>query len=128
MLCKESAMPHTPSPLPLVDAHAHLYDAVFNADLGDVIARAAARGVQAVLTVSETVPEAHQILALAERYPLIKPCAGLYPTILDRAAAAEMLGFIQAHRGRLVAIGEVGLDYWKVQDEAEREIQRDILA
>lgn len=121
-------MHHTPSPLPLVDAHAHLYAEAFNADLGDVIERAVARGVQAVLTVSETVREAHQILALAERYPLIKPCAGLYPTILDRVAAAEMLTFIRAHRDRLVAIGEVGLDYWKVQDEADREVQRDILA
>src|SRR6266704_533756 len=128
MLCKESAMHHTSSPLPLVDAHAHLYAEAFNDDLGDVIERATARGVQAVLTVSETVDEAHRILALAERYPLIKPCAGLYPTILDRGAAAEMLAFIRAHRDRLVAIGEVGLDYWKVQDEADREVQRDILA
>src|SRR5262245_30146270 len=121
-------MPHTLSLLPLVDAHAHLYAEVFNADLGDVIARATARGVQAVLTVSETVPEAHQILALAERYRLITPCAGLCPTILDRGGAAEMLDFIRTHRERLVAFGEVGLDYWKVQDEADREVQRDILA
>lgn len=116
------------SPLPLFDAHAHLYDAAFDHDLADVVARAVARGVQAVLTVSETVDEAHRILALAERYPLIKPCAGLYPTILDRAAAAEMLAFIREHQERLVAIGEVGLDYWKVQEEADRALQRDILA
>ena len=82
-------MHHASSPLPLFDAHAHLYDAAFNEDLADVVARAAARGVQAVLTVSETVDEAHRILALAERYALIKPCAGLYPTILDRAAAPD---------------------------------------
>src|SRR5438132_13180627 len=111
-------MHHMPSPLPLVDAHAHLYDAAFNDDLGDVIARAAARGVQAVLTVSETVDEAQRILGLAEHYPLIKPCAGLYPTILDRAAAAEMLTFIRTHQERLLAIGDVGLDYRKIQGEA----------
>ena len=69
-------MHHTPYPLPLVDAHAHLYADAFQDDLEDVVARATARGVQAVLTVSETVDEAHRVLALAERYPLIKPCAG----------------------------------------------------
>jgi TatD DNase family protein len=120
---------HDPQPpLPLFDAHAHLYDEAFAHDLEAVLHRAAARGVQAVLTVSETVAEAQCILTLAERYPLIKPCAGLYPTILDHQAAAEMLAFIQHHQARLVAIGEVGLDYWKVQDATDREVQRDILA
>ena len=115
-------------PLPLFDAHAHMYAEVFAPDLEDVLNRAAARGVQAVLTVSETPAEARQILGLAARYPLLKPCAGLYPTILDREAAAEMLAFIRQHHEQLVAIGEVGLDYWKVQETAERQVQRDILA
>lgn len=118
----------TTSPLPLFDAHAHMYAEAFAADLEDVLKRAAARGVQAVLTVSETVAEAQQVLAMAARYPLLKPCAGLYPTILDREAAADMLAFIRQQQDHLVAIGEVGLDYWKVQDHAERDIQREILA
>ena len=115
-------------PLPLFDAHAHMYAEVFAADLEDVLSRAEACGVQAVLTVSETQTEAQHILRLAQQYPILKPCAGLYPTILDREAAAEMLAFIRRHHEQLVAIGEVGLDYWKVQDAAEREVQREILA
>jgi TatD DNase family protein len=105
-----------------------MYADAFAHDLEEVLKRAAAQGVQAVLTVSETLSEAHQILSLAARYPLLKPCAGLYPTILDREAAADMLAFIRQHQAQLVAIGEVGLDYWKVQDAAAREIQREILA
>ena len=116
------------SDLPLVDAHAHLYAPAFAADLGAVLARAAAQGVQAILCVSESLAEAERVIELAGRHPLIKPCAGLYPTILDRDAAAAMLDFIRQHQDRLVAIGEVGLDYWKVQDAADREVQRDILA
>lgn len=114
--------------LPLFDAHAHMYAAAFADDLAEVLERAAGRGVQAVLTVSETLPEARQILTLAEQHPLLRPCAGLYPTILDRQAAADMLGFIRQHRDRLVAIGEVGLDYWKVQEAADRELQRHLFA
>lgn len=114
--------------LPLFDAHAHLYAPAFADDLDDVLTRAAERGVQAVLCVSETLAEAQRVMELADRYSLIKPCAGLYPTILDRDAAAAMLEFIRQHRDRLAAIGEVGLDYWKVQDTADREMQRDILA
>ena len=114
--------------LPLVDAHAHLYASAFTDDLDAVLARAEVQGVQAVLCVSETVAEAERVIQLADRHPLIQPCAGLYPTILDRGAASDMLAFIRRHQDRLVAIGEVGLDYWKVQDAADREVQRDILA
>lgn len=116
------------SQLPLFDAHAHLYAPAFADDLDAVLVRAEGRGVQAVLCVSETVAEARRVVELADRHPLIKPCAGLYPTILDRDASAEMLEFIRQHQDRLAAIGEVGLDYWKVQDAADREVQRDILA
>ena len=121
-------MPTSSCALPLVDAHAHLYSSAFADDLDDVLARAAERGVQAVLCVSETLAEAQRVIELADRHPLIKPCAGLYPTILDRDAAMDMLDFIRRHGDRLAAIGEVGLDYWKVQDAADRELQRDILA
>ena len=121
-------MPAPQADLPLFDAHAHLYAPAFADDLDAVLARAADRGVRAVLCVSETVAEARRVMQLADRHPLIKPCAGLYPTILDRDAAAEMLEFIRQHQDRLTAIGEVGLDYWKVQDAADREVQRDILA
>ena len=59
---------------------------------------------------------------------MVKPAAGLYPTILDPAAAAVMAAFVRRHAPRLVAIGEVGLDRWKVKSEAEWRVQEDILA
>jgi TatD DNase family protein len=121
-------MAETPTVPILFDAHAHMYADAFTDDLEAVLQRAARRGVQAILTVSETLEEARHILALAERYPLLKPCAGLYPTILDRQAALAMLDFIRQHQDQLVAIGEVGLDYWKVQDAEAQEVQREILA
>jgi TatD DNase family protein len=40
--------------------------------------------------------------------------------------AREMAAFIQGHRERLIAIGEVGLDYWMVKEESDRKIQREI--
>jgi TatD DNase family protein len=121
-------MSNTPIAPVLFDAHAHMYADAFAHDLEAVLQRAAGRGVRAILTVSETLEEARHILTLAEQYPLLKPCAGLYPTILDRQAALAMLDFIRQHQDHLVAIGEVGLDYWKVQDADAREVQREILA
>jgi TatD DNase family protein len=111
----------------LFDAHAHLADAAFENDLDEVLARAAAAGVTGILAVCESLDDAARILTLADRHPIIHACAGLYPTILDRAAADAMEAFIREHRDRLAGVGEVGLDYWQVKEEADREIQRAIL-
>ncbi len=112
----------------LFDAHAHLASADFAGDLPEVLARAEAAGVRAILAVSETPEEAERILTLADRHALLRPAAGLYPTLLDPEAAEAVAAFVRRHAGRLVALGEVGLDHWVVKDEAGRKIQEEILA
>lgn len=110
----------------LIDAHAHLHAEEFRDDLPTVLAAAESAGVRAILAVSETVADAQLNLELADRYPIIRPCAGLHPTEVDLEAAEAMVALILAHPDRLVAIGEVGLDYWIVQDPEQQEIQRQI--
>jgi TatD DNase family protein len=70
--------------------------------------------------------DARKNLALSATYPMIKVAAGLYPTHLEMERAREMADFIRDHRQELVAIGEVGLDYWAVKDPAKKTLQRDI--
>jgi TatD DNase family protein len=112
----------------LVDVHAHLCDPVFDADRAEVLARAREAGIAAVIAVGENLADARKNLELAAVHPMIRPAAGLYPTQLSLDQAAEMHGFIRNHKDLLAAIGEVGLDYWAVQEESERELQREIFS
>ena len=112
----------------LTDTHAHIVDRAFDADRAAVLARAEAAGIQAVVAVGEDLADAEKNLALARSFPILKPAAGLYPTHLDQAAADAMAAFIRSHRSTLAAIGEVGLDFWVVETEAERELQQSIFA
>lgn len=112
----------------LFDAHAHLAAAEFGEDLPEVLARAESAGLCGILAVGETLADAERILDLAGRYPLIKPAAGLFPTILDLAAAEAVVAFARRNADRLVALGEVGLDHWVVKTEAEWQVQEAILA
>jgi len=111
---------------PLIDCHAHLCDTVFDTDREQVLARAREAGVRAVVAVGETLEDALRNLELAEVHRELLPAAGLYPTHLDTGQADRLEELIRRERDRLVAIGEVGLDYWKVKEEADREIQREI--
>jgi TatD DNase family protein len=110
----------------IIDLHAHLCDPAFGPDLDSVLTRAAEAGVGSVVAVGETLADARKNLALAERFPMIRPAAGLYPTHLDLAEADTMIQFIRENRDRLVAIGEVGLDHWMVTEERQLEVQREI--
>ncbi len=111
---------------PLVDTHAHLAAAAFDPDRAAVLARAAAAGVVAVIAVGETLAEAEKTLDLARAFPPVRPAAGLDPTQLDFDQAEALLRFIRRHREALHAVGEVGLDHWKVQDDTGRGRQKEI--
>jgi TatD DNase family protein len=110
----------------LVDTHAHLCDPIFDADLSQVLQKAETAGIMAVIAVGENMSDAAKNLELAARHRIVHPAAGLYPTVLDLKLADQMCDWIRTHKDRLVAIGEVGLDYWVIKSEAEREMQREI--
>lgn len=112
----------------IIDTHAHLCDPVFDHDRREVLARAREVGLIAVISVGEDLLDARRNLELASVHPLIRPAAGLYPTILDQSQAEAVMHLIRRERERLVAIGEVGLDYWKVKEISGRDLQREIFA
>jgi len=110
----------------LIDAHAHLCDPAFDKDRTEVLERACRVGVAAVIAVAENISDARKNLELAEKYPMLKPAAGLYPAQLDLNLAVEMAVLIRQNHSILTAIGEVGLDYWVVKEDSEKELQREI--
>lgn len=112
-----------------VDTHTHLNDPAFDADLEAVLERARQAGVRAIVVVGESLADAEKNLTLTDAYrELLRPAAGLFPTRLDRAEAERLEALLRSHPERWIAVGEVGLDYWKVQQEEERELQRELFA
>jgi TatD DNase family protein len=110
----------------LVDTHAHICDPLYDADRSEVLQRAASAGVGAVIAVGESISDARKNIELAAVHPVLRPAAGLYPTILDQNQAAAMCSFIRTERSKLFAVGEVGLDFWIAKEDADKGIQKDI--
>jgi len=112
----------------LVDTHAHMCAPQLRRDLDGVLHRARGQGIGAIIAVAEDMQEARANLDIAERYPLIRPAAGLYPGNADSELAAQMRELIRQERERLVAIGEVGLDFRLAESEQAKALQREVLA
>lgn len=98
----------------LIDTHCHLDDPAYATDLDAVLARAAEQGVGAYLTIGTDVAGSRRAAALAAERPTVWAAVGIHPQDAvqwtDEAdAALEAL----AAQPRVVAIGEVGLDYYR---------------
>jgi TatD DNase family protein len=127
--------PPAPGPLtPLVDAHTHL-DACGATDAASVKAivdRAAAVGVQAVVTIADDLESARWVTEAADWDPRVYAAVALHPTRAN-ALTEEAKTVIErlAEHPRVVAIGETGLDmYWpgRLEGCAEPAEQREAFA
>ncbi|HZT68406.1 MAG TPA: TatD family hydrolase [Terriglobia bacterium] len=111
-----------------VDSHCHLDDSRFDADRDEVIERARRSGVRHLLTVSggAGVDDLASGVSIAARYDWIFTTAGIHP---HEAKGAEPRHFEMLRRAteepKVVAIGEIGLDYF--YDHSPREVQKRVL-
>ncbi len=107
----------------LFDSHCHLTDERLIGEVDDVVARARAVGVDRMVTVGTGPDDAEAAASLAARLPGVWASAGIHPH--DAAGADDAsLGRIREllSRPRMVALGEIGLDYH--YDHSPRDAQR----
>jgi len=108
----------------LVDVHAHLDFKYFEKDLDQVIERAKEVGVVAIIN-NGTDPKSNvKTLELAKKFPLVKAALGIYPTDalkLSKKEFEEALIFIRKNKKKLIAIGEVGMDFKQIQGKEKEQ-------
>ncbi|MBI4702392.1 MAG: TatD family hydrolase [Deltaproteobacteria bacterium] len=109
-----------------IDTHCHLGAPELGAGRATLIARAKAAGVVAAIAVGEHYEDNLRVLELAAAEPFVLPALGHHPCQLERARedVPRTLRLLEENRARVVAIGEVGLDYRRAELEAERAEQR----
>src|SRR6188474_1497238 len=96
----------------LVDSHCHLDFPDFADDLDGVVARARAKGVERLVTISTRVRRQDGLLAIAERFADVFCSVGTHPHNAHEEldiTAADLIA--RSQHPKVVAIGEAGLDY-----------------
>lgn len=105
----------------MIDTHAHLYHEYYE-DLDKIIADIKASGVKKVIVNGCDMKSNLEVLELVKKYDIIYGAIGFHPTELDDNAD-ESIKFLEDHINddKIVAIGEIGLDYH--YDDTIREKQ-----
>lgn len=106
-----------------VDSHCHLSFPELTADLAGVLRRMREAGVDAALNVCTTLPEFASVIAVAEREPDIYASVGVHPDSTDNEPTVERLVELARHP-KVVAIGETGLDYFRLTEPLEWQRDR----
>ena len=111
----------------LIDSHAHLDSVKFDGDREAVIERAREKGVVAILTVGENLASSRAAVALAEKHEPVYAAVGVHPHDAKTLTPAVLDGLrALAHHPKVVAVGEIGLDYYR--DLSPRPVQRQAFA
>ena len=107
----------------LIDTHAHLDLAQFDADRAAVLERARDAGVAAIVTVGVDLASSRRAVALAAENRDILASVGVHPHDAS-TLGGEMLGELRklSEQPGVVAVGEIGLDYYR--DRSPRDVQR----
>jgi TatD DNase family protein len=111
----------------LLDSHCHLDDSKFDADRDEVVERARAAGVAAMLAVGtgSGPPDLEAGLRLAERYPFVYATVGVHPHDAAKTSEETFQRLRELAAGaKVVAVGEIGLDYH--YDLSPRPVQREV--
>jgi TatD DNase family protein len=111
----------------LIDSHCHLDDPRFDADRPAVIQRALEAGVGQLLAIGSGPPDLEVAIRLSETWPHIWATVGIHPHDAgkaDETAFARLAELLD--RPKVVAIGEIGLDYH--YDFSPREVQREVFS
>jgi TatD DNase family protein len=115
----------------LIDSHCHLDDKQFDPDRNEVIARAREAGVERMMAIGtgNGPPDLEAALRLARQHSFIYATVGVHPHDAAKAtpetfAAMEALASEATAQTKLLAIGEIGLDYH--YDFSPRDVQRDV--
>ena len=95
----------------MIDAHAHLDDRRFADDLDAVLERASAAGIERVLSCADDLASSERNVVLARRHPSVRVAVGVHPHRAESwdDAVSGMVDRL-ARDGRVVAIGEIGID------------------
>lgn len=109
----------------IFDTHAHYDDEAFDSDREDLLGQMEKQGVGHIVNVCASIGQFHRTVELTEKYPFIYGAVGVHPDDADKMTKDTLDEITRiARMDKMVAIGEIGLDYyWHKEKEEHRKQQ-----
>lgn len=107
----------------LFDTHAHMNDPAFDADREEVLLGLKDKGIDLMMNVGCCLASSKDCVAMAQKYPFVYASVGTHPDSADEVDDAVLEQYRQmVQQPKVLAIGEIGLDYY--YETIPREVQQ----
>lgn len=111
----------------LIDTHAHINVEHFAEDRDAVVERAAQAGLSHIVNMGDSMESSQSSVALAKAYPMVYTGVGIHPEEAHPMTQADEDQLASwGALPKVVAIGEIGLDYYWEKDGDKRQLQREL--
>lgn len=107
----------------IFESHAHYDDKAFDADRDELLSGLRQQGIGYVMNISSDLSSVRTTLALSEKYPFVFAAVGIHPSDTGELNEDNFDWLKQqCRREKVLAVGEIGLDYY--WDNVERDVQK----
>lgn len=107
-----------------IDTHAHLDFESFNEDRDAVIQRAIEKKITKIITIGTNLETSIKAVSYAENYAGVYAAVGIHPSDCAEATDSDYREIEHlAHNKKVIAIGEIGLDYYRMYTDKETQIE-----
>ena len=114
----------------IFDTHAHYDDRKFNSDRDELLKSLKENGIGRVVNIGADIDSTRRSIALAKQYDFVYAAAGVHPSdvdCLDERSFQWLTWAVEEsveEKGKIVAVGEIGLDYYWEKDQERRNRQK----
>jgi TatD DNase family protein len=107
-----------------IDTHAHLFYSNFEGEVDQVIKRAQESGVDYIIVPATDLTTAKQVIEMTEKYDMVYGAVGVHPHETNEwdSSFINEIESLASHK-KIVAIGEIGLDYYYDYSPKEKQIE-----
>ncbi len=107
----------------MLDSHSHLTDIQFKEDVSNVVTNFLNAGIDRVITVGCCPQSNNEVIKLANKHESIYCAVGVHPEECEKYNEQELENLLINRNNKLVAIGEIGLDYHYTKENKEKQIE-----
>ena len=107
----------------IFESHAHYDDEAFDQDREELLGKIQQQGIEYIINIGANIDSSKTTVDLTEKYPFLYGAVGVHPSDTAELDEQKICWLkLQCERPKIVAVGEIGLDYY--WDEPERPVQR----
>ena len=107
----------------MIDSHCHINDPMFDGEVDQIVSNFLSAGVEKAITIGCCPQSNKDVIELANKYESVYCAVGVHPDDCDNYDEYELEQLLIDRNNKLVAVGEIGLDYYHSKDNREKQIE-----